>query len=299
MIEALPSSLRELMERVGPVWSTDITGHIQLMIDAYTALHANAPKQGVSVEPDIAYGPHAAHRMDIFHPRSGGTTKKPCVLFVHGGAFVAGNRNKTPEIYGNVLTYFARRGIIGVNLGYRLAAEAGYPGASLDIGMALKWLMKHRDLVGLDADRMYLMGHSAGGAHVGSYAYDVSLRAADECPIAGAIFVSGRVRIDARPDNPNAAKVQAYYGSDPDFLAGVSPVAKVGPKSVRTFVAVAEYENPLIDIYGAELAYKIAATKGAAQPFMRLRGHNHTSSIAHINTADEYLANEIYEFVRA
>jgi hypothetical protein len=62
----------------------------------------------------------------------------------------------------------------------------------------------------------------------------------------------------------------------------------------------AEYENPLIDIYCFycfDLAYRLAAAKRRAPPFMWMKGHNHTSTIAHINTAEDNLGRAMLAFM--
>jgi hypothetical protein len=62
----------------------------------------------------------------------------------------------------------------------------------------------------------------------------------------------------------------------------------VGANAVPTFIAWAEFENPLIDVHCAELAFRLAQAKRRSPPLLWLRGHNHTSAIGHINT-DEVL----------
>lgn len=102
-----------------------------------------------------------------------------------------------------------------------------------------------------------------------------------------------------RPENPNAHKVQAYYGTDASKYDDYSPVSHVSKNSIPTFIAWAEFENPLVDVYCAELVYRLAAAKRKAPPLIWLRGHNHTSAIAHINTAEEQLGRAILEFIIA
>jgi acetyl esterase len=110
--------------------------------------------------------------------------------------------------------------------------------------------------------------------------------------------LSGRVRADNRPENPNANKVVAYYETtDQAKLDDVSPVSHVGPNSVPTLVGWGEYENPLLDVHCAELVFHLAAAKKRSPPVIWLRGHNHTSTIAHIGTADEELAQAILAFI--
>ena len=56
----------------------------------------------------------------------------PIVVFLHGGAYVRGSRSVNTEVYGNVATYFARQGMLGVNGTYRLAPAAQWPAAAQD-----------------------------------------------------------------------------------------------------------------------------------------------------------------------
>jgi hypothetical protein len=111
------------------------------------------------------------------------------------------------------------------------------------------------------------------------------------------IVVSGRVRVDNLPENPNARKVEVYYGTDASQFDEYSPVSHIDRDSLPTFVAWAEFENPLIDVYCAELVYRLAQTKRKAPPSMWLAGHNHTSSIAQIGTSDDALGQAIVDFV--
>src|SRR5260370_26119286 len=123
---AIPDALRALMAEVGPKWGTNPAGHVKLMVEQFTEVLTQAPKDGVTIRRDIAYGAHPRQMFDVFMP-NGENKPRPAVVFVHGGAFLDGHRNRTEEIYSNVLHYFARNGIVGINMGYRLASDAKYP----------------------------------------------------------------------------------------------------------------------------------------------------------------------------
>lgn len=293
----IPNDLRALMAEVGPRWGTNPAGHVKLMIDRFSEVLKQSPKDGVTVQRDIPYGSHPRQTFDLFTPDNP-DTGRTAVVFVHGGAFLDGHPNRTDEIYSNVLQYFARHGIVGVNMGYRLAGDAKYPGATEDIASVVKWVREHAGEIGIDASRIFLMAHSAGAAHAGSYAYDKRLQPSAGPGIAGFIVVSGRVRAETLVENPNAHKVATYYETtDTSRLDEVSPVSHVGPDSVPTFVAWAEYENPLIDLHCAELVHRLAAAKRRSPPVFWLRGHNHTSAIGHINTAEDDLGRALLEFI--
>lgn len=285
------------MREIGPKWGSNVPGHVRQMIGAFTPVLARAAKDGVQVTRDIAYGQDGRQVLDVYRPA--GASGAPVLLFLHGGAFVDGERDRSPEIYANVLYYFARHGVVGLNVEYRLAPEFKYPSGAEDVALALEWARANVAGFGGDTGSIFLMGHSAGAAHTGSYAYDPSRHPPGGPGIKGNIVVSGRVRAETWPGNPNAAKVQAYYGTDPSALEKHSAVTHVGAQSVPTMVAIAEFENPFIDVHCAELFYRLAAAQGRAPRMLRLEEHNHTSMIAHINTADERLGREILAFIKA
>lgn len=293
---AIPPSLRRQMAELGRKWGQDIPGHVRAMMEAFSALLADAPRDGVEVLPDLAYGEHPRQRLDVF--RAGARGALPVVVFVHGGAFVDGHRNRTPEVYSNVLYYFARHGVVGVNMEYRLAPEHRYPSGSQDVALAVQWVRQNIERHGGDPGRIFLIGHSAGAAHAGSYAYDRRLQPASGPGIAGLVVLSGRVRAEMRPENPNARKVEAYYGPDPAVHADCSAVSHVSADSVPTMIGIGEYENPLLDVHCAELYARLAAAKGRAPRLVWLAGHNHSSVIAHFNTAEDRLGREILEFIQ-
>jgi acetyl esterase len=293
---AIPLALREQMAELGRKWGQDISGHVRAMMDAFSTLHADSPKEGIEVVRDVAYGSHPRQQLDVF--RGGARGPLPVVIFVHGGAFVDGHRNRTPEVYANVLYYFARHGVLGINMEYRLAPEHRYPAGSEDVRLAVQWARRHAREHGGDPERIFLIGHSAGAAHAGSYAYDRRLQPAGGPGIAGLVVLSGRVRAEMLPDNPNARKVEAYYGADAAVHADVSAVSHVAADSVPTMIGIGEYENPLLDMHCAELFHRLAAARRRAPRLVWLAGHNHTSVIAHFNTAEDRLGREILDFIR-
>jgi acetyl esterase/lipase len=293
----IPADLRALMAEIGPKWHDGVTKNVELMVERFSEVLKHSPRGGVTVHRDITYGDHPRQVFDVFVPDD---VKEPTavVLFVHGGAFVSGHRNRTEQIYANVTYYLARRGIAAVNIGYRLANDVKYPGATEDIATVVQSVHDHAGDYGIDPKQIFLMCHSAGAAHAGSYAYDLRFRPAGGNLLAGMIVISGRVRADNLAENPNARKVELYYGSDAATLEAVSPVNHIDRNSVPTFVAWSEFENPLIDVYCAELVYRLAHAKRKAPPSMWLAGHNHTSSIGQIGTSDDALGQAIVDFIR-
>lgn len=294
-LDGAPEDLRKLMADIGPRWAQDHRRHVELTLDAYASLLARVSNDGVEVARDIAYGEHSRQVLDVFRPRS--AARAPVVAFVHGGAYVRGARRVRPEIYDNVLYYFARQGLVGVNVEYRLAPEATFPDGARDVAQAVGWIEREIAAYGGDPQRIFLFGSSAGGSHVATFAFDRTAIAARPASVAGIILASARLRADVRPDNPNADAVRAYMGADASLYDSRSPVTHASDVELPVFIAIAEYENPYLDVYGAELLHKLSLVRRRAPRFLRLTRHNHISLIAHFNTGEEILGREILDFI--
>ncbi len=98
-----------------------------------------------------------------------GATGAPVVLWIHGGALERGTA--ALSLYDG--TSFARDGIVFVSINYRLGSEgfSVLDDAPRNLGLqdavaALHWVRAEIAAFGGDADRITLMGESAGGALV-------------------------------------------------------------------------------------------------------------------------------------
>ena len=293
----IPEALYRLMAQVGPVWGTQVQAHVRLMLESFTPLLVAAPKKA-TVSRNVAYGVDARNVLDVYRPEIPSADGRgwPVLLFVHGGAFVDGEKDRTDEIYSNVLWYFARHGVLGINVEFRLAPEHKFPAGTRDVAAAVAWAKKNVDSFGGDPGRVFLMGHSAGAAHAAHYAYDAHSQPETGHGLAGLVVVSGRVRAEDGAENPNAQRVRAYYPSA-DAMAEGSAVNHVGEHAPPTMFAVAQYENPLIDVHCAELFHRVAQVRRRAPRFVWLPRHNHTSIVAHFNTADDLLGQHVLQFI--
>jgi acetyl esterase len=84
----------------------------------------------------------------------------PMVLNFHGGGGSLGNLDQSDWLCAHVA---ARSGALVLSVDYRLAPEHPYPAARDDGYAALCWAVRHADALGGRADRVAVMGDSAGG----------------------------------------------------------------------------------------------------------------------------------------
>ncbi len=291
-----PAAITAALREIGPRWQRDIRKAGDETRALYKPLLAAAPREGVTVARNLPYGTHPRQVLDVYRPA--GARRAPVLAFVHGGAFVRGDKDADTGMYGNVLTWFARHGVVGVNIEYRLAPEAPYPGGAADVAHACAWIASHIAGHGGDPGALCIFGHSAGATHVATLACDPApeVRA---LPAHGAccfVLLSGRLRADTAPVNPNAEGVRAYFGTDASCYDTRSPATHAARMPAPVLVANAQYENPLLDSYGLEFALNLARDRGVAPLHIALADHNHVSIVAHFNTAEQWLGEEILTF---
>lgn len=292
-----PAWLTARLRDIGARWRDDIRAASDETKALYAPLLATAPRGGVRVDRDIAYGAHPRQVLDVYAPAA--ADRAPVIAFLHGGAFVRGAKDINDVMYGNVLTWFARQGFVGVNIEYRLAPEARHPAGAIDAGTACRWIEAHIAGFGGDPGRIALVGHSAGGTHAAALACDpdMSIRAVEPAGLRSVVLISARLRVDTLPENPNADGVRAYFGADAGRFDARSPVTHAARLGLPLLVVNAQYENPLLDLYGLEFALAVGRARHAAPLHVAVADHNHMSIVAHFNTREQVLGEAILAFV--
>ena len=208
----------------------------------YAPLQQKEPYPGVKVERDVKYGPADRNLLDVFVPETA-ASGRPVLIFVHGGAFTAGNKrgpNASP-FYDNIMLWAVKNGFVGVNTTYRLAPQSPWPAAAEDLAAAVKWVADNAASRGGDPARIYLMGHSAGAVHVASYVSHPEFHGVSGSGLAGAIMVSGLYNIAA---DTVGEPEKAYFGTDPSLYAERSPLRGLLATKLPLMIAAAELDPP-------------------------------------------------------
>lgn len=118
---------------------------------------ARLDRHQVERTSNLSYGPHPAHRLDVYRPQ-GRRSPLPVILYAHGGAF----QNLSKDTHWLMALLWARAGYLVLNVDYRLAPEHRFPAAPADVARALEWARGHARDYGGDPDRILLTGESAG-----------------------------------------------------------------------------------------------------------------------------------------
>lgn len=151
-----------------------------------------------------------------------GRRQRPAVLWMHGGGYILGS----PEVEAMGSSRLARDlGVVVVSPDYRLAPEHPFPAALDDCMTTLEWMRAHAEELGIDPDRIAVVGASAGGG----LAAAVAQRSHDEgIPLRAQVLVypmlddravlrddhAGRGRLLWTPAN-NRFGWMSYLGREP------------------------------------------------------------------------------------
>lgn len=108
---------------------------------------------------DLRYGPSAAETLDLFLPPS--TSSKPSALlvFIHGGFW----RRLHKDDFSWIATPYLARDIAVAVVNYGLAPSTPLEEITAQTRRSLAWLYRHAREYGIDASRIVVSGHSAGG----------------------------------------------------------------------------------------------------------------------------------------
>ena len=105
--------------------------------------------------------------LDFYFPDVDKSKSKPVVVYTHGGGWAAGSRHGAGNASFNVVhRALLKHGFCVVSVGYRLVRKDGETAMRdcvIDSKDALRFISAHRKELGIDPNRIYTFGDSAGG----------------------------------------------------------------------------------------------------------------------------------------
>ena len=166
--------------------------------------------------------------LEVITPRvAEGCGPTPVMIWVHGGGWRTGDRRHQLE---RKVDLFTSIGWTLVSVNYRLSPQVTYPVHNDDVAAAVDWVLDRSDELGVDPDRLSVMGHSAGAGIAAGVA-------SDPTHLAGVARSPDDVRcvvyLDTEGYDVEAAAgrgVPIYldaFGEDPEVWRAASPVRNV------------------------------------------------------------------------
>jgi acetyl esterase/lipase len=204
----------------------------------------------VIAQTNVEYAQHDGVKLvgDLYQPK--GLARAPAIIAVHGGGWQNGSRAG----YRYWGPFLARNGYAVLCIDYRLGKAGTFPGSVYDVKAAIQFVRAKADTLGVDPDRIGLMGDSAGSHLVALVA------------LAGTepLLASGY------RDDPNAAlpvnvkAVVGFYGVY-DMLAQWhhDQIARPRDQIAEKYLGVSPMQNRRIYFESSPISYATIDKKGA------------------------------------
>ncbi|MGY5352770.1 alpha/beta hydrolase [Wenyingzhuangia sp. IMCC45533] len=174
--------------------------------------------------------------LDVYY-QSNIDTKKPVVIYVHGGAWALGD--KANQI-NNKVNLFESLNYVFVSINYRLSPfpaqinqdnRVKYPQHNQDVASAISWVYLNIESYGGNPDKIALMGHSAGAHLVALTATNQSFLSEKQLNIniiKGVVVIDTRAYhvVDLIKENKSNLFINAF-GSDESMQEQASPILNI------------------------------------------------------------------------
>lgn len=115
----------------------------------------------MSIDKDVVYGSVGGRelRADFYRPEGGTVPTKTAIILIHGGGWVFGERGMMAPLASRL----AAKGFLAIAPDYRLVPEAPWPAQLDDVTAAIRRTAENAHRLGIDQDRIVVLGNSAGG----------------------------------------------------------------------------------------------------------------------------------------
>ena len=244
--------------------------------------------EGTAVHRDLAYVTHGHPRqkLDLYVP--GVDAPAPLVVYIHGGAFRAGDKAEHPP-----LEYLAE-GYALAAINYRLSQHALFPAQIEDCKAAVRWLRAHAKEYGLDPRRVAVGGSSAGGHlaamvgtahHVKAFVVGEHLNVSSRVQAVRDYFgPTDFLQMDVHrppggmvhdtPDSPESQLVGGPIQENPDRVARANPITYV-TAGAPPFLIVHGDRDPLVPHHQSVLLATALEKAGVPVTFYTVEGGGH------------------------
>jgi acetyl esterase/lipase len=250
--------------------------------------------ESIQLVADVPYADTAnpRQRLDLLLPKRQGEAKPlPVVVFIHGGAWLGGDRLAG---YVPLSPFLVSGEYAGVTVGYRLSSEAIWPAQIHDVKAAVRWVRANAGKYNLDPERIGVIGPSAGGhlaAMLGTSGgvkelegdlgphKDVSSRVAcvvdefgpSDLPNMGK--APSRINHEA-PEAPEGRLIGGAVGSKPEVARAASPITYVSPDD-PPFLIVHGTKDDMVPFEQSKRLHEALQKAGVPSTFIPVEGGGH------------------------
>ena len=265
-------------------------------------------RSGVQILRAIAYKPGSssdAHTLDLYLPGHGAAQpgeRPPLFVYIHGGAWVSGDRRQYVRLGAGLLA----QGVAVAVINYRLSdvGKDPHPAHVQDAAAAVAFLRKEAARYGYDPERIFVGGHSAG-AHISALLAFAPgyLQAVGEKPES----LRGFVGIEGIYDLPALVKRWPQYredflglafGSDERAWVQASP-QRLSLRTPRPWLLIHSREDELVDEPQSRRFGDALQAAGIKADYALLARGSHFGVLADLVEPSDPTSRQLVRFLQA
>ena len=229
--------------------------------------------------------------LDVLIPHQAQDGRLPCLIFIHGGGWRAGNK---AQGYPHLQWYVNSQQFIGVTIGYRLSDEQVWPAQLHDCKAAIRFLYANAKRLNIDTNRLVVFGTSAGGHLAATIATTgnapslngkVGQHLTQPSVVSGAISYYGPTdfqRMDDFPckfkhdasDSPESRLIGSPIQSTPRQTQAANPITYIDRKDPPLICIHGDRDN-LVPINQSEILNEALRKKKVPTALIRITGGGH------------------------
>lgn len=239
----------------------------------------------VQVKVDVAYlAANRKEKADLYFPLDHNKAKPlPGIIVIHGGGFNDGDKARSREL--NIAESLTLKGYVCMSINYKLRRMQGqvtWPQSVYDAKAAVRFLRKEAVALGVDPDRIGVIGCSAGG--------NLAMMLATTGPADGFDAVKGEpsqdisARVTCAIDFYGAVDLMNYHDMKmfaktreeaPELYRKGSPITYLDAKDAPMLLVHGTADTTVV-LSQSETFLKIAKEKGATCTLEVIPGAPHT-----------------------
>jgi len=258
----------------------------------------------VEVRGDISFlNPSRLEKLDLYLPKNRKPGEKsPAVLLIHGGGWKEGDKRQAREIeFGTTL---AENGYVAASVNYALRSAGKFPINLQDCKNGIRYLRSQAEELGIDPNRIAVMGGSAGGHLSLMVAYtgdDPTLAPSQPYPgisdkvscvidLYGITDIESRKKTDSegKPTEPRGveSEVQSIFGSIPAEWKKASPISHLRKDLPPTLILHGK-KDTTVDRDQSKLLAEELKKVGAQYELVWLNQAGHSFSLRYGNPKEK------------
>ncbi len=220
-----------------------------------------AARERLAAHLDLAYGDSEGETLDLF-PDPARSEPTPLLAFIHGGYWQGLDKGD----FSYLAPPFVEAGIAVASINYDLAPKVRVGEIVGQVLKAIAWLAEAAPAHGIDPERIFVAGHSAGG--------HLTAVAMAEASVKGGCSISGVYELEV----VRLSFLQEVLNLDPETVRTMSPLRNLPERAGPLICAVGSEETEEFLLQQDEM---VAAWRDAGLDVrvVDLPGRNHFSAI--------------------